>query len=912
MRIAFVDVLGLPYDGVTLSKRGLGGSESAVIYMGAHLAKLGFQVTVFCECATDDAKPGTYSGVQYKHLSELAHDACAYDVIISSRSVEPFVPVDWDRTWCRHGHPLYANLQRSKAHKVLWMHDTFCSGDHVLEQLVIQDHFQELFVLSDWHMTYVLNCDHGARRNYEVLKNKTWITRNGVHIWQPYVDVSAKDPWQFVYNASVSKGMQILLEHIWPRIHEAHPEAHLKVIGGYYKFRSDQPPDEQEQLWHRLKDTHDQKQGVQFTGIITQPQIAEILAASTAMIYPNAFPETFGISALESLCYHTPLITNRFGALEETALDTACYKINYAIQPNSLFPNIDTGHQVDAFVNQVLHVIQNRYLLQQKQHACGILKPWVTWDTVALQWKQHLFRISDRMLSAEEFAQCDQVTTRMQQIFGRRTTNLEDHAICQTAEQPIVIISAFRNAENYISRCIMSVATQSYANVTHILVDDASTDASYQMAQRTIQSCPPHIQSRTQLWQNDVSVGAVANQFKVLQWCKHNCSPNTIVCLLDGDDWLVNRNDVLHIINRHMDASCDFSYGSCWSVADQLPLIAQEYPPDVRAARAYRSHKFNWIIPYTHMRAFRIHLFDEDIQSAWQTECGEWWKAGGDAHTFYSLIERAQPNKVKVMQDVIVNYNDVNPLNDYKVNATEQTQTAHAAVNLKVSVPEHMKSTSTTHVTPLSAPHVPTAHRILIAIPTAKHVEVLTFKSLWDLREPANVVVDFQYFYGYNVQQVRNTQARWVLHNAYDHVLHVDSDMILPTHTLECLLDMQTATRAITSGIYVQRKDHEQVCEAYVTDAHTGGHAHLPVDQLLPHRILDVAAVGFGGCLVRRDVYEKVCEPWFEYHMHVSGAPRVSEDVDFCMKAHQAGFTVGVHTGLRYGHIHQTILHAPG
>jgi glycosyltransferase involved in cell wall biosynthesis len=907
MKIAFVDVLGLPYDGVTLSKRGLGGSESAVIYMSANLVKLGFQVTVFCECDTDNARPGTYDGVQYKHLYELAHDDCEYDVIISSRSVEPFVPVDWDRSWCRHDHMLYNTLQGSKAHKVLWMHDTFCSGDHVLEQLVMHNHFQEMFVLSDWHMTYVLNCDHGARRNYEVLKRKTWITRNGVNIWQPYVDVSTKDPWQFVYNASVSKGMQILLEHVWPRIHEAHPEAKLKVIGGYYKFRSDQPPDEQEQLWHRLKDAHNQKLGVHFTGIIPQPQIAEILAASTAMIYPNAFPETFGISALESLCYNTPLITNRFGALEETAVDIACYKVDYAIQPNSLFPLINTAHQVDAFVHEVLQVIQNRYLLQQKQHACSIVKPWVTWNTVALQWKQHFFRITDRMLSSEEFIQSAQITTRIQQIFGRRTTNPEGHQVYQIPEQPIVIISPFRNAENYISRCIMSVATQSYTHVTHILIDDASTDSSYHIAQMTINSCPVHIQSRIQLWQNTQRVGAVGNQFQALQWVKQNCAANTIVCLLDGDDWLVNRNDVLHMINRHMDDTCDFSYGSSWSVADQIPLIAQEYPPDVRATRSYRSHKFTWIIPYTHMRTFRIHLFDAQIKSEWQSDSGEWWLAGGDTHVFYSLIERVHPDRIKVMQDVIVNYNDENPLNDYKVHAQEQTATAHAAISPVSQGGTTVLAPTPSPVTP-STPHVLKPTRILLAIPTAKYVEVDTFKSMWDLHVPANCELEFQYFYGYNIQQIRNLQVIWMLNNQFDHVLHVDSDMTFPPHTLEWLLYMQTERRAITSGCYVQRKESEKILEVYVHDVQTGGHVHLPVQDLAPNRIMNVQAVGFGCCLVRRDVYEQVSDPWFEYHNPTPHKAIVSEDVDLCMKATQKGFEIGVHTGLHYGHIHKTVL----
>ena len=40
--VAIVDTIGLVYDGTTLQKRGLGGSESAVILMSRELAKLGF------------------------------------------------------------------------------------------------------------------------------------------------------------------------------------------------------------------------------------------------------------------------------------------------------------------------------------------------------------------------------------------------------------------------------------------------------------------------------------------------------------------------------------------------------------------------------------------------------------------------------------------------------------------------------------------------------------------------------------------------------------------------------------------------------------------------------------------------------------------------------------------------------
>ena len=41
---------------------------------------------------------------------------------------------------------------------------------------------------------------------------------------------------------------------------------------------------------------------------------------------------------------------------------------------------------------------------------------------------------------------------------------------------------------------------------------------------------------------------------------------------------------------------------------------------------------------------------------------------------FYPLIEQCEPNEIKCIQRILVNYNDVNPLNDYKIKATAVLQ----------------------------------------------------------------------------------------------------------------------------------------------------------------------------------------------------------------------------------------------
>ena len=935
MKIAIVDILGLPYDGNTVYQRGLGGSESAVTYMAEELAKIGFEVTVFNECSADECQPGTYNRVRYQPLQDIANHVCDFDIAISSRTVEPWVPDHMrEGLICKIDPNIFNNLRMNAKYKVLWLHDTFCYGDQLLERLVVENHIHKLFVLSDWHMSYVLNCDHGNRRNFEVLKNKTWITRNGVKNWLDWVDISEKNPHQFVYNSSVSKGMAPLLQRIWPQIQQQIPEATLKIVGGYYKFRSDVPPDEQEQTWHQLRDQFDNQLGVEFTGIIPQKQIAELLAQSTFMLYPGAFPETFGISAMESLNYHTPLITTRFGALEENALEMACYKIEYAIEPNGLFPNINTDQQIQQFVDLAVWAHSNRYLLQQKQQYCGVVRNLVGWNHVALQWKKHFHTVLDMPFSVEEFARVSVNQQQLGDIFGRRTVNPEDRQIYTKPEQPIYVLSPFYNCREYISRCIVSVATQNYENYTHILIDDASTDDSYLIAEQTINSCPAHIRSRFVLLRNKENQGAVFNHHQGLETCKlMGANKNAIIMLLDGDDWLVNRNDIFTKFNLHFDKNTEFSYGSCWSLTDNIPLVAQDYPPSIRSLRAYRSYKFNWIVPYTHMRAFRFNLYNKVDTSLWKDVDGNWFRAGGDTPVFYSLLECAHPDKIKVMKEIVVNYNDLNPMNDYKINSTQQLATAHLALEQKSALtgdtqlsdsqlpPDPIKQDNQVPMPrlaimpqlppilqPLPKPVYQRANRILIGIPTARYIEVDTFKSIYDLECPPNTELDFQYFYGYNVEQVRNLMVNWSLINGFSWMLSVDSDIIMPKHSLQRLLDIQDNTRAISSGTYIQRKEHQRIPEIYIHNPETGGHQHLPIEEAEKDQVLDVEAVGFGCCLVRRDVFENVGDPWFTYHSSLEFNKVLSEDVDFCMKAKRHGYQVVVDTGLKLGHISKTVL----
>ena len=880
MKIAIIDIIGIPYDGTTVYNRGLGGSESAVTFASEQLAKLGFSVTVFNNCESDDAQPGTYNGVEYRPTRDLAKD-WDFDIVISSRTVIPFTdPKDYPQLRDNRSIPfanmnLYDRILSKAKMRILWMHDTFCLGDLLIEKLAIENRITDIFTLSDWHLTYITNCDHGARRNFEVLKPKVFITRNGVNIYNKEIDIKNKDPNLFVYNASVTKGMVPLVKEIWPRVKQQLPDAKLKIIGGYYRFGKSSAPDQQEQDWHVMaNDPVNQKLDIEFTGVISQKTIADILTQANFMIYPSAFPETFGISSVESLCYNTPLITCRFGALEEIALAEACYVIDYAVVPNSLFPNINSSQQIEKFVATTVRAYRDRYLHQQKQNYCNVIKDLVGWDSVALQWKQHIYYKLKQHLPVDEYRTVQKINQRIHKIWKRRYTNPCEMTHPQRyPQEKIHIVSPFYNAENYLENHILSVAAQDYDNWEHTLINDCSTDRSLSVIEHTLNSLPEQIRNKYNIITRDSHYGAVRNQIETIR----SLETDSIVMLLDGDDSLTNDNSIFHYYNDRYSDGAEFTYGSCWSLADNIPLIAQEYPPQVKLSKAYRTHHFNWILPYTHLRTFRKSLLDQLDDEPFKDAQGEWYGAGGDGSVFYALIEQANPNSVLVVQDIMVNYNDVNPLNDYKVNATEQNKNAREIVTMNQP-----------------------KKKILIAIPTAKYIEPETFKSIYDLDVPEGYQTVFQYFYGYNIDQIRNLIADWVV-KGYDYLLSVDSDIVLPRDTLRRFLSHDVD---MVSGLYIQRKPGQHVLEIYENNDR-GGVSNIPYGKIKDRGLVPIGGCGFGCVLVKKSVFQAIPYPHFVYHSALDHANTISEDVDFCAKVLKKGFKIYADTAIKCRHIGQ-------
>lgn len=191
--------------------------------------------------------------------------------------------------------------------------------------------------------------------------------------------------------------------------------------------------------------------------------------------------------------------------------------------------------------------------------------------------------------------------------------------------------------------------------------------------------------------------------------------------------------------------------------------------------------------------------------------------------------------------------------------------------------------------------------KILIAIPTARYIEPETFKSIYELEIPEGYTAQFQYFYGYRVDQVRNLICDWVV-NGFDYLFAVDHDITFPRDTLKRLI---SHNKDLVSGVYRQRVEPQQI------EIFDLNQQRMAVEQLYSEssNLVRIGGCGFGCVLVTKEVIQRIGYPQFEYHVALNHNDTISEDTDFCMKAMRKSFSLWCDRTILCGHIGSTTMH---
>ena len=134
---------------------------------------------------------------------------------------------------------------------------------------------------------------------------------------------------------------------------------------------------------------------------------------------------------------------------------------------------------------------------------------------------------------------------------------------------------------------------------------------------------------------------------------------------MDLNDWLIDPFVLETINNVYNRRDCWLTHGSFIRESNKT-IQGEPYPDWVKKEKAYRRHS-RWLAQ--HLRTFRGFLWNNINKEDLKNKFGKWPTVIGDLIMTYPMLEMCPPDKVYHISSVLYNYNDMNPLNDFRIKA---------------------------------------------------------------------------------------------------------------------------------------------------------------------------------------------------------------------------------------------------
>src|SRR5574338_240650 len=163
------------------------------------------------------------------------------------------------------------------------------------------------------------------------------------------------------------------------------------------------------------------------------------------------------------------------------------------------------------------------------------------------------------------------------------------------------IVVPARNCEMWCIQNLRSIAEQTYPHFTLYYIDDASTDATYEMA--LLWSEMPGLQGKTKIVQNKERQGSLANLYSTI----HKIPPNEDVVVVDGDDWLYHDKGLENLSKVYSDPAVWVTFGGMISEPEEalIHTAPVDIPELVIQKNGFRTFGFH----FHALRTFYASLF---------------------------------------------------------------------------------------------------------------------------------------------------------------------------------------------------------------------------------------------------------------------------------------------------------------
>lgn len=275
-----------------MTQTGIGGSESAIVYVAQELSRRGWAVTVFANPPSHSLWTDRRKSPCYVQASSFPSGA-SFDVVVC---------------WRRQD---FALARRAGEKVFFWPHD-LPTPRSTADSMQNDSSLTGIFYLSAFQRQEFDKISLPLRKSLPSV-----IAGNGIDTSRQLTDkqLFAKPPGSCVYISNWARGLEHLLG-MWPRIRAAVPTATLDIFYGPQTWG----------LWdaHKTRNVLIQIQNLQSLGVQNRGMVGHILLdkaleQASILAYPcHCYAETYCISAVKAQHFGLIPVVTRMGALAET------------------------------------------------------------------------------------------------------------------------------------------------------------------------------------------------------------------------------------------------------------------------------------------------------------------------------------------------------------------------------------------------------------------------------------------------------------------------------------------------------------------------------------------------------------------------------------------------------------------
>jgi len=350
----FVDETELEYDIIYFTggtgiiwdpnDKSLGGSEQAIVHLSENMKKQGKSVIVYGNFNNDYK----LNDIEYIKWDKFPFKKKMKNVIV----------------WRHHGISMLMNLKMNIENIYIDFHDNFSYTLAYLDQTILINFLKSVnkyFFKSNYHKICFEEFFNTKLENSNYMIIPNGVRKDSFSNNENYI----RNPYRFCYCSCYSRGLEIILEKIWPIIYNSNPKCELHVYYGMKYF--------DDEFKNKMKLLLSQP-GVMDHDRQPMDMIIREKYLSTFHLYLNeSIAEIDCISIRESLITGCIPIISNFGVFKER------HGIQYKWEQNN-----DELHKKIA--NDIITKMNNTELINNIRNKIINSNTIIPWDNISKQW----------------------------------------------------------------------------------------------------------------------------------------------------------------------------------------------------------------------------------------------------------------------------------------------------------------------------------------------------------------------------------------------------------------------------------------------------------------------------------------------------------------------------------------------